>query len=166
MTERTKDTALSVTVFGIAALWTAFVVATIPPGMGNGDIGPRAFPLAFGVILLALTAILFLKSWSGEAEPEGEPVSDGEKTEPDSQIHWMPAFVLLGEMLLYGLLLSKIGFLLATPIVLIIVMTVNFRVRSWRHLVGMALGLTVGCWVIFGKILGIYLATGTWINLG
>jgi putative tricarboxylic transport membrane protein len=28
------------------------------------------------------------------------------------------------------------------------------------------LGVTVSCWLIFEKALGIYLANGSWINLG
>jgi hypothetical protein len=72
----------------------------------------------------------------------------------------------LGEIALYGYLLEKIGFVLATPIVVLLVMIVSLRVRSIPKLLGMSLGLTVGCWLIFKKILGIYLANGIWLNLG
>jgi hypothetical protein len=33
-------------------------------------------------------------------------------------------------------------------------------------LLGMSIGITLFCWLIFEKALGIYLANGSWINLG
>jgi putative tricarboxylic transport membrane protein len=166
MTDQAKDMTLSVCIFAIAAIWTTIVISTIAPGLGDGDVGPRAFPLALGMILLALTAILFLKSWTAERDHDDEIVVNGTSVPLNQRIHWLPAMILLGETALYGFLLDRIGFLLATPVVLLIVMTVNFKIRSWRRLLGMALGLTIGCWLFFGKILGIYLASGSWISLG
>jgi len=55
---------------------------------------------------------------------------------------------------------------LATPAIVLLVMLVNLRVRSVTKLLAMALGLTVGCWLIFEKVLGIYLANGIWMNIG
>jgi len=45
-------------------------------------------------------------------------------------------------------------------------MVVNLRVRSPRLLAGMVFGVTFGCWLVFEKIFGIYMANGMWINLG
>jgi len=166
MTDHQKDIVLSIVILLLAATWTWLVVSTIPPGFGDGDIGPRAFPLAFGLILLALAAILFVSSWtSGRAKPGVLGLPDETKTSLTQKIHWLAAVLLLGEIVLYGFLLEKIGFLLATPVVVVLVMALNLRIRSVRHLLGMSLGLTLACWLIFEKLLGIYLATGTWINL-
>jgi len=38
--------------------------------------------------------------------------------------------------------------------------------RSPLRIGAMSVGVTFACWLIFGKILGVYLATGSWINLG
>lgn len=166
MTRRVQDTLLGATLLVIAGSWTWLVVETIPPGVGDGEIGPRAFPLAFGVALLVLAALLL--AWpllTRSKDRFASEVPDAALPEP-TPLYWLPALTVLIEILLYGFLLEKIGFLLATPVIVLIVMTVSLRVRSLRKLVGTALGLTVGCWLIFEKIMGIYLANGTWLNLG
>lgn len=167
MTNRVQDIVLGLTLVLLAGVWTWLVVDTIPAGFGDGEVGARAFPLAFGVILLALAAVLLLlrmTTTSDNGARAGNPV-DAEFPEVQGP-QWLPALVLLGEIALYGFLLEKIGFVLATPAIVLIVMLVNLRVRSVPKLLGMSLGLTVGCWLIFEKVLGIYLANGTWLNLG
>ncbi len=164
MTNRAQDIVLGVTLVVLAAIWTWLVIDTIPPGFGDGEIGARAFPLAFGIILLALAALLLVRlAMRSNANRTGP--TDAELSEPTS-LKWGAALLLLVEIGLYGFLLEKIGFVLATPVIVLLVMFVNLRVRSVTKLLAMSLGLTVGCWVIFEKVLGIYLANGTWMNIG
>lgn len=158
MTNRVQDIVLGVVLMTLAAIWTWLVVDTIPPGFGDGEIGARAFPLAFGLILLGLAALLLLRTLLMSDDNAATPAADAPK--------WVPALLLLGEIALYGFLLEKIGFVLATPVIVLLVMMVNLRVLSISKLLSMSLGLTVGCWIIFEKVLGIYLANGTWMNLG
>lgn len=166
MTNRAQDIVLGAALVVLAAIWTWLVIDTIPPGFGDGEIGARAFPLTFGIMLLTLAAALLLRLLlSRGADPAADSVTDAEMPEVQ-RLCWLPALILLGEIVLYGFLLEKIGFILATPIVVLLVMLVNLRVLSLPKLLGMSLGLTVGCWLIFEKVLGIYLANGTWINLG
>lgn len=164
MTNRAQNIALGAALMALAAVWTWLVIDTIPPGFGDGEIGARAFPLTFGIALLVLAAILLARTvLSSDIKSEG-PI-DAELPAPDG-LKWFPAASLLAEIALYGFLLEKIGFVLATPIVVLLVMVVNLRVHSPVKLVAMPLGLTVGCWLIFEKVLGVYLANGTWMNLG
>lgn len=166
MTNRVQDTVLGFTLLLVAGCWTWLVVDTIPPGIGDGEVGPRAFPLAFGIILMVLAAILLLRLAStGNNGPSGGGLTDAEMPAV-RQLQWLAAMLVLGEVALYGFLLEKLGFLLATPVVILLVMVVSLRVRSVPKLLGMSLGLTVGCWLIFEKLLGIYLANGIWLNLG
>lgn len=166
MTNTGKEYVLSFVLFAVGIVWVALVWSTIPPAFDEGTVGPRAFPLALGLILLGLTALLFFFTATRRqrrpniATPSGAEVPDSRK------IEWLPALVLTAEICVYGYLLDKIGFLLATPLMVLAVMLLNLRIRSPRRLLGMSLGLTIGCWLIFQKVLGIYLATGTWINLG
>lgn len=164
MTNRAQDTVLGAALFALAAVWTWLVIDTIPPGFGDGEIGARAFPLAFGLILLALAALLLVRQYMMPSD-KSEGSADAEMPE-FGRLKWGAALLLLAEIALYGFLLEKIGFVLATPVIVLLVMVLNLRVRSVTKLLAMSLGLTVGCWVIFEKVLGIYLANGTWMNIG
>ncbi|KII11676.1 tripartite tricarboxylate transporter TctB family protein [Phaeobacter sp. S60] len=167
MTNRASDFVLAITLMVLAGVWTWLVVETIPPGFGSGEIGARAFPLAFGIILLALAALLLLHLTVSSDDPgAGHGGQAATKRRKSRRVKWLPAITLLIEIGLYGILLEKAGFVLATPVIILIVMLVNLRVRSITKLLAMSLGMTAGCWLLFEKVLGIYLANGTWINLG
>jgi hypothetical protein len=147
----------------IACIWIWLVSTTIPGGFGGGDIGPRAFPLTFGIALAILSALLIFQSL--RAAPESDPVPEI-PDEPVARTAWLPAALVLVEICLYGFLLQKVGFVIATPIIILLIMLANLRVRSIKLLLGMSIGLTLGSWLIFEKVLGIYMANGSWINLG
>jgi putative tricarboxylic transport membrane protein len=166
MTNRIQDTALGITLLLIAGCWTWLVILTIPPGFGDGEVGPRAFPLIFGIIVMVLAGVLLVRIFVERRVGSATGGSDDARLRTTHRFEWLPAVIVLGEIALYGYLLEKIGFVLATPIVVLLVMIVSLRVRSIPKLLGMSLGLTVGCWLIFKKILGIYLANGIWLNLG
>ncbi|MCY4151295.1 MAG: tripartite tricarboxylate transporter TctB family protein [Aestuariivita sp.] len=167
MTNRVPDIGLGATLAILAAIWTWWVMGTIPQGLGDGEIGARAFPLTFGIILLLLAVILMgRRILSSPADGETEADGSQNKSTESGRLKRTPALLLLAEIVLYGFLLEKIGFVLATPIVVLMIMIVHLRIRSIPKLVAMPFGLTLGCWVIFEKILGIYLANGTWFNIG
>ncbi|CAN0602792.1 unnamed protein product, partial [Ectocarpus sp. 12 AP-2014] len=134
MANRRQDIVLGATLVALALIWTWLVVDTIPPGFGDGEIGARAFPMAFGIILLALAALLLVRvSLRSESKAKSDDPTDIELIEPD-EIRWIPAILLLAQIALYGFLLEKIGFVLATPIIVLLVMLVNLRVRSLSKL--------------------------------
>lgn len=162
MTNRMQDTVLGILLLVLAGTWIWLVSTTIPGGFGRGDIGPRAFPLTFGIALAGLAGLLLLRS----ALSRGDAAAVAAEDEPRQRIRWLPAALVLIEIAVYGFLLQKTGFLISTSIITLVILLVNLRVRSFRKLVGMSLGLTVGAWVVFEKVVGIYLANGTWINLG
>lgn len=166
MTNRVQDTIVGTVLLLLGVCWTWLVVATIPPGFGDGEIGPRAFPMAFGLLLTFFSAILVMTRIASRAQTDSPEMSQDPEMPSENKLDWGPAVLVLGQIVLYGFLLEKIGFLLATPAVVLLVMLVSLRVRSPKKLLGMSLGLTVGCWLIFEKLLGIYLANGTWLNVG
>lgn len=147
----------------LAIVWTWLVIDTIPPGFGEGDIGARAFPLIFGICLGALSLLLLINVVRNkpECEPDIDPNGSFQEV-----IHWLPAGLILIEISAYGYLLNTCGFVITTPIIVLFVMFVNLRIRSAKLLLGMSIGLTLACWLIFEKTLGIYLANGSWINIG
>jgi len=164
MTNHVRDIILACTLVLVAGVWTWLVIDTIPPGFGDGEIGARAFPLVLGIMLATLSALLLLRLVLAKQVRAGVPADSGQSMVPP--IRWLHALLILSEIILYGVLLEKIGFVLSTPLIILLVMILNLRVRSIRKLFGMAFGLTVGCWLVFEKLFGIYMANGTWINLG
>ena len=166
MTNRVQDIALAIILMLISSIWTWLVINSIPPGFGEGEIGARAFPLTFGVMLFCLSTMLLFRKikFKKKANSFEEPSKAGYLEE--NTVHWMPAFLVLCEVVLYGFLLEKIGFVLATPIIIFLVMFLNLRIRSYKKILIMSLGLTFTCWLIFEKVMGLYLANGVWINIG
>lgn len=159
MANRSRDTLLGVVLLLIAAIWSVLAINTIPGGFGDGDIGPRAFPLAFGLMLAALAAMLLVRNLAVRAD-------ETEREDANDRRGWISLGLVTVEIILYGALLKTVGFVLATPVLIIVVMVVNLGVRSPRKIAAMTVGITFGCWVVFQKLLGIYLATGSWTNLG
>ena len=161
MTDHKRNYVIGFLLLILSVVWTWLVIDTIPSGFGEGDIGPRAFPLIFGICLGSLSLLLLLKSFLSGSKNKNDP-----SAEFQAHIHWVPAVLILIETSAYGYLLKTVGFVIATPIVVLFVMAVQLRIRSVKMLLGMSVGITLICWLIFEKALGIYLANGSWINLG
>ena len=163
MTDRKQNIVLSGTLLVLGVAWSWLVVDTIPSGLGDDGIGPRAFPLVLGLILIAFS-LLLLGMNIHPLFSKGTGIAAEAQT--TTKIYWRHLALVFIEISAYGFLLEKCGFLIATPVVVLLVLLISLRVRSWKTLLAMPLGLTAGCWLVFQKILGIYLASGTWINLG
>jgi putative tricarboxylic transport membrane protein len=163
MTGHARNYVIGFLLLTLSVVWTWLVIDTIPAGFGDGDIGPRAFPLMFGLCLGFLSVLLLLKSLMNRQKVE---TARSLVTEHQLAIHWLPTALLLIEILGYGYLLKTVGFVISTPILVLFVMFVNLHVRSVKMLLGMSIGITLVCWMVFEKVLGIYLANGWLINIG
>lgn len=155
-----RDRLVGLALFAIAVVWSVLVYWTIPAGYG--EVGARAFPLAFGLILAALS--LWMAIWPGEAGG-GEDTAEAESAPSLRKGEIASALGVFAAILVYGFLLQRIGFLLATPVVIVALMVLVLRITRPVAVGAMALGITAGCWLVFGKLLGAYLPPGTWITL-
>jgi len=161
MTARASDRLLALILILVSALWCWGVVETIP-GIDDGSrLGARGFPLGLGILLGFLGAILLVRTFLPAAMTE--PVETGEETPRRTELWAVAASV--GLLVLYAALLQYTGFLIATFVTTAI--AVGPVLRVWRPglIAGMALGLSLGIYLIFGKLLGVYLPYGSWINL-
>ncbi|MGF1621643.1 MAG: tripartite tricarboxylate transporter TctB family protein [Rhodomicrobiaceae bacterium] len=162
-----RDRLLGLVLSVIAIAWSAIVYLTIPSGGSDGAIGPRAFPLILGIALLALSALLLLRSLRGSGDGAREAslmdVAEDERRISADEIRVAGGVFLL--LIAYGVLMEKVGFLLATPPVIALVMAGLPGQRKPLFVIGLALALTAACWGIFGKLLGVYLPQGSWISL-
>ena len=65
-----------------------------------------------------------------------------------------------GLLISYAFLLDAVGFLIATPVVLIVTMSGLLRMRRWALILSLGVGFTIGAWVIFDVMLGTPLPRG------
>lgn len=161
---RERITGLVILAFSV--LWIVAVWQTIPAGT-PGTVGPRAFPLVLGGALALMACILIGRTFRPVQHSADSDMNSDENAGPaaDGYVNlWMVAALFI-TVVVYGFAMEKIGFVLSTLLVVPAVMILILRIRSWQRIVGMAVGLAFGCWLVFGKILGAYIPPGIWISL-
>ena len=160
MNQDRLDRWLGLVLVVLALGWTGIVLQTIPAASDQAAAGPRAFPLILGGMLAALglylggVAALRLK----RGVPAGKPIE-----RPDGR-EIRVAGAIFAILVLYGFLMAKIGFVLATPIVVVLALRVSSRAVSWPMVVALALGITAGCFLVFEVVLTANLPRGTWLR--
>ena len=148
----------------VAVSWSGLVYWTIPAG-SDGYIGPRAFPLFLGLILTGLSAAMLFRAFLPKIGKA--PAVPGEDahiaiTGQDVRLAGGVFLVIIG----YGFLLEKLGFVLATLIMITVTLVGVLGLRRPLLIAAIAAGVTIGCWAIFGKLLGVYLPHGSWVSIG
>lgn len=137
------------------------VIDTIPTAPEAGEAGPRAFPLIMGLALGALALFMTVKAWraGGTADDKSRDIERVTGREA-----WIvgATFVLI---VAYGFLMEKIGFLLATPLVVFLAIRGILGIRAWLVNAAMAFGLTAACYLIFIVAMEAPLPRGTWIQI-
>lgn len=171
MSEKMRDVVTGTLLLVLSSVWMLIVWRTIPPGTGGGDVGPRAFPLLLGALLavfsLWLTIAALRKRRNDAVTPGAEgAIDEAESTGAGGAAGFVAAILTVAHLVAYGFLMQRIGFVLATLVTVASIMLFCTNDRSPLRIGAMSAGITFACWLIFGKILGVYLATGSWINLG
>jgi hypothetical protein len=111
--------------------------------------GPGYFPLGLGVILAGLGALTLFEALTIETE-DGEPIGS---------FAWKPLSTILVAVLLFGLLLPRLGMALTIPI-LVIISSLAGDEFHWRGVLVSSVVLAIGSWAIF--ILGLKLVIPLW----
>jgi len=106
--------------------------------------GPAYFPFGLGILTAVLGASILFKSLTIET-PDGDPVGPW----PLKQLA-----LILGAVILFGLTLPKLGMAVALPL-LIGVGSLASGEFHWREVLINAVVLTIGCWLVFIKGLGL-----------
>jgi putative tricarboxylic transport membrane protein len=146
------DRVLGLVLVLVALAWLWLAYTYIPGPRGEGETGPRAFPVLLGVVLAGLGVAIALN-----------PDAAGESIRPITRQEAMAAGGTIGVLLLYAFLLERVGFLLATPVSITLAMWGLVRERRATRIAALAIGFTVGCWAIFGALLGTPLPRGSWV---
>jgi putative tricarboxylic transport membrane protein len=151
------DRTIFVCTLCIAAAY--FYGITQIPSLEIGDpLGPRVFPYLIGAGLLVSAAWLLMEIIQAEkaAQPEAEPAPEAE---PGDHRHLVLIAAVVVWMALYFAVFEWLGFLLATPIFLLVLMAYLNR-GKWLANVSTVLVFTVGTYALFSKVLGVSLAKG------
>jgi hypothetical protein len=106
--------------------------------------GPAYFPFGLGLILALLGAFTIFEALTIETE-DGEPVGS---------FAWRPLLVILGAVALYGFLLPRLGLFITLP-VLVVLASLASEEFTWLAAVVNAVVLTIFCWLVFSKGLGL-----------
>lgn len=143
----------------LAALWLVLVYQYIPGSRGEGEPGPRAFPVVLGVALLGLGALI-----SASAMLTGRKVLLYAET-PATRREITVVAGTFGLLLLFAFLMEKAGFLVATPVVVLLTMVGILQMRNWLFMLQMTAGVTLVCWLFFVVLLKIPMPQGSWLWL-
>lgn len=141
----------------VALVWIVLVFQTIEPSQ-DANAGPRAFPLFFGIVLAGLSLVMLLQTFWPRAVAESDVPAAARKE------GWSVA-ATIGAIVIYGALLEPLGFIVSTVLVVAVIMIVVLRMRGPVTIAAMSVGLSLGCYLVFGKLLGTYLPPGTWITV-
>ncbi len=114
-------------------------IASIRLGVGNfSDPGPGFLPLGTGFTISVLAAIhLFLESRrSPQQEEETESLWEN--------VHWKKMGYVLAALLIYALLLEKLGYLVDTFLLMVFLFSILERKKWWVVLLGsfLVIGIT------------------------
>ncbi len=115
----------------------------------KGAVGPRAFPSALAVFLVALSVLYLFQS----RKQEGVGLFEGEKRD----IFKMSLLIFLSLGAAYAW--EKLG---AFPVLLIFCVTELRWVEDypWKKVIGLSVLFTAGVWLVFTKALGLNLPMG------
>lgn len=151
----------------LALGWLLLAHLYIPASNVPGEPGPRAFPNVLGYALLLLGMVMTVSGFARrrEASPaESEAAAAANKGPETSPLKHELRIVLgtFGLLVLYAFLMEKAGFLVSTPIVLVLGMAGILRMRRWRFIALMSGGTTLVCWLVFAVLLRVPLPRGSW----
>ena len=160
----------------VAILWLWLAQVYIPDGGSEGEPGPRGFPMLLGLVLAVLGISLvvqsLIRSSASRQRAAGVETRGGELADKPPDDHPMPpvtrreavfASATFALLILYAFLLDKVGFIIGTPIVMVLALSAVLRVRRWLASVSLAVGFTFICWLVFSELLATPLPRGTWI---
>ena len=111
--------------------------------------GPGYFPFGLGILMAIMGAMVWFGSITVETE-DGDPIGP---------IAWKPLIIIVASVVMFGLILPRLGLLISLPL-LIIVSALAGDEWHWKDSVISVVVLTLGSWLIFFK--GLSLVIPLW----
>ena len=135
---------------GACILWGSFF---LPTGGGYAQVGPGVVPRGVGFILLVLGAFLAREAFTGGFRGVDE------EAEVHLPMDWVSFAWVSGGIFAYGLLVERLGFVIAS-IILFVMVARSFASR--RYLLNALVGLVLASFIfaVFNYGLGLMLPAG------
>lgn len=132
-------------IFAIVYFQQSFAITR---GFASDRLGPAFFPRLLAVVLGALALTLIVRAVSGRSDPSRPPAV---------RMGVFAGLVVL--LVLYTLLLPRVGFVLMTPVLVAgAIRLLGFR--QWGTLAGTAVGVTAALYFTFARGLHVLLPMG------
>ena len=142
--------AAGVAALGALILWGSY---HLPTAGGYAQVGPGMVPRGVGVGIVALGVLLLREAFSGGFRNVDE---EGEARLP---LDWISFAWVSGGILAYGVLIERVGFILASTLLFVMVAR-GFRSRRWLLNAATGLVLAAIVFAIFNYGLGLTLPAG------
>ena len=162
--DRRIDMAISA-VFIALGVFVILEARTIKSGLFTDPIGPRAF-FYFCAIVFIIGGLMNIAqrvaAWrtaSGHMIP-----AEGVEDEPGHPSSFRRAMLLALVSLLYIVTFRPLGYLIATPLYIFASLWL-LEQRNWRLTVSVAIIFTATFYLIFAKLLGVWLPVGPFTKL-
>lgn len=132
---------------------------TLPNATIGRPMEPKIFPIILGISMIILGFVLLvqetIKKSKNKEQKESSKSSATFKLESDSK----KIIITIANAVLYALLFNIIGYVFSTIIFLEIELIIFGGLKSWKMSTLVAVLFSVIAFVIFNKLLGIYLPT-------
>jgi putative tricarboxylic transport membrane protein len=119
---------------------------------------PGFFPFLFGLLLIGLSIILLIQGWFGRGK-------SSQQTQVATFGELRPPMILVVSMIVYTAVLEPLGYVLPTIAISAVILRV-MGLTSWKAISLTSLSLSLGTYILFGRILGIDLPLGILPFLG
>ncbi|MCA3243162.1 MAG: tripartite tricarboxylate transporter TctB family protein [Rubrivivax sp.] len=106
--------------------------------------GPAYFPFGLGVILAVLGLFVLFKGLTLDV-PGGDKIGGWP---------FKPWLIILGAVVIFGLALPRLGMIITLPLLIAISSFASGEFR-WKEVLINVVVLTLGCWLVFIKGLGL-----------
>jgi putative tricarboxylic transport membrane protein len=173
--EARVDRRASIALLLVSVIWCAVVVLTIEVPDDIEGPSSRTFPLLFGLVLGVCAAVLFLRSLLRSAQSSSNQESEDLPSElansnkspaaPDKAeiyaVVWISSCIIV-----YALVMEWLGFVVGTVSTILFLLVGALGIKEKKLLILLPLGLAVGIYLVFGKLLGVHLPVGQVLNLG
>lgn len=143
--------------FWAGVIYLALAVAVLWIGRDystgtSARMGPGYFPTVLGILL----AIFGLASIGRSFLSDGEPITP---------FAWRPLLLVLGAVVLFALLIDRIGMLIALPGMIVVAALASRQSRLDLKSAAALVGLVAFCVLVFVKGLGMPMPLlGTWLG--